>query len=1558
MSVGANAGLPDRRRQLLATLLREQQIKVSASERIPKRAAGSAMPLSYAQQRLWFLDQLSPGNSFYNIPVAIPIDTPIDTGVLQRCVDELVQRHETLRTSFDMLDGQPRQRVHERMQVEVRLIEVEGELAAERDEQVQRLATEEAVRPFDLGQGPLLRVRLLRLEPRRHLLLLTLHHIIADAWSIGVLWSELTTLYAAFAAGSASPLQELPIQYADFAIWQRDWLSGEVREKQIAYWRQRLQELPTLALPTDRVRPTIQSFRGDHVVVKLDATLTRALGMLSQQVEATLFMTVLAGFKALLMRYSGQTDVVVGAPIAGRDRAQLEGLIGFFVNTLVLRTDLGSDPSVLELIGLVRETALGGFAHAELPFEMLVEELQPQRDLSRNPLFQVTFQLFAASGAQEGSAKVPPVDVKRGTAPFDLSLSLWESAAGLQGVIEYSTDLYERASMVRLAGHLQTLLAGMVAQPQAKLSQLPLLTPGERRQLLVEWNATQAEYPQQCLHELVQAQARRDPEAVAVVFGEEQLSYGELEWRANQVAHWLHENGVQAETLVGLCVERSLEMVVGLLGILKAGGAYVPLDPQYPTERLRYMLEDANVALLLTQQALAPRIPKGNAKHLLLDQEWAQVAALPGDMPPPSESTPDNLAYVIYTSGSTGTPKGVMVPHRGLANVVQEQRRLFGLTPQSRVLQFAPLSFDASVFEVVMALANGASLYLACYEVLVSPSELMEFLAEHEISIVTLPPSFLAAQPVQDLPALETITVAGEPCPAELPLRWLRAGRRFFNLYGPTEDTIWTTCADCTDATTRPAIGRPIANTQVYVLDTQLQPVPCGVAGELYIGGVGLARGYLGRPQMTAERFIAHPFNNKAGERLYRTGDLVRYRADGQLEFLGRIDHQVKLRGFRIDLGEIEAVLAQHPAVAQVVAVMREDTPGRPHLVAYVLAQRGLVINTSELRRFMRERVPDYMLPTAWGVLEQWPVTPNGKIDRDALPQVNAQAEASYVAPRTPLERVLAQLWADALGIERVGVHDNFFELGGDSILSIQFMARANQTGLRLATKDVFEHQTIAQLALAVGQGQAHAEQGAMEGMVPLTPIQRWFFECRLDEPHHFNQAVLLPLESEPDAHAMNHALEELLRHHDALRMRFDRNADEAWVMDFEDAVGQPFFERHDLSTMTPRARRKAIQAHSTRLQASLNLSEGPLLRAALFDAGQDTSSRLLIVVHHLVVDGMSWRILLEDMQTAYDQLARGGKPRLPAKTSSFQQWSRKLLDHAGLNATNAEARYWLELVPSGCPSLPVDHKGVANAVAQSSNVSVSLSVAQTEALLHELPKRHRTGINDVLLTAVVQAFAPWTGRRSLLVDVEGHGREPIFDDIDLSRTVGWFTSFFPVHLDIGKASTTVAALKAVKEQLRTIPNRGISFGIARYLGPHDELRDAMRKLPRPEVVFNYFGMVSRAGVVDSATDDELMLGGLPVSPKNQRQHLIEINARVVSGRMEAKWTFATQVHFKTTIESLAQRFIGALQELIEADGTAAAGSLMPSDFPQARASQDDLEVLVRRISKTRPNDC
>jgi amino acid adenylation domain-containing protein len=903
----------------------------------------AAYPVSFAQQRLWFLDQLQPGSPFYNLPVAVRLQVPLSAALLERSLNECVRRHESLRTTFAVVNRQPCQVIAPELSVPLPVVDLRHLGRAERQAEAARLATAEARQPFDLATGPLLRARLVRLGRDDHVLLLAVHHIVSDDWSMGVLWKELAACYAAFAAGRPSPLPELPIQYLDFALWQRDWLQGEVLQRQVDYWSRQLADLPALQLPTDHPRPAVSGFRGAFLPVRLPPRLSAALRALSQREGATLFMTLLAAFQALLARYTGQRDIAVGSPIANRTRAELEGLIGFFVNTLVLRTSLEGDPTFRELLARVRAMALEAYAHQDLPFEKLVEELQPERDLSRNPLYQVVFQLFTPPTATQPGASLPMLEVKRGTAIFDLAFTLTDSAGGLSGGIEYSTELFEPATVERLAAHFQVLLEGIVADPDARLSTLPLLTPAERRRLLVEWNRTAAPVPDgPCVHELVSAQAARTPDAAAVVEGEHRLPYAELEARARALAGRLRALGVGPEVPVGVCMERGADLVVALLGVLHAGGAYLPLDPSYPAERLAFLVEDAAVPVLLTQPhlrtRLEPLVPAGTA--VLGPEETAPGAQGGRARPAGGGARPANLAYLIYTSGSTGRPKGVMVSHAGLRNLVAWHRREYRVAPGDRTTQVATPAFDASTWEIWPALAAGATLHVPDDATRAAPDALAAWLAAEAIDLSFLP-----------TPLAEAVLAA--PTPPGIRLRALLTGGDrltrvppqalpfpLVNHYGPTENSVVATRAPvevpAADAAA-PPIGRPIDNVRVYVVDRWMNPVPVGVPGELLIGGEGLARGYLREPALTAERFVPDPFGEEPGSRLYRTGDLVRHRPDGSLEFLGRLDHQVKVRGVRIEPGEIEAALRGHPAVADAVVVPREDVPGEPRLVAYVV---------------------------------------------------------------------------------------------------------------------------------------------------------------------------------------------------------------------------------------------------------------------------------------------------------------------------------------------------------------------------------------------------------------------------------------------------------------------------------------------------------------------------------------------------------------------------------------------------------------------------------------------
>jgi amino acid adenylation domain-containing protein len=1022
------------------------------------------LPLSFAQERLWFLDQLEGGSAQYNIPAALRLGGALDVDALERALGEIVRRHESLRTVFREVDGGAVQVIVPFAGFTLPVDDLSG-LHERAGEEVRRRAREDAARPFDLAGGPLFRAALLRLADEEHVLLLCIHHIVSDGWSAGVLHRELSALYAAFAAGEGDPLPPLPVQYADHAVWQREQLQGAVLDRQVGYWKERLAGAPALLeLPVDRPRPAVQSHRGARERFDLPRALLDRLQALGRGEGATLYMVMLGAFQLLLSKYSGSDDVVVGSPIAGRTRREVEELIGFFANTLVLRTDLGGDPTFRALLRRVREGTLGAYEHQEVPFERLVAELQPERSLGHAPLFQVMFILQNAdlSGAGLAGLRMAGVDAEVETTRFDLSLTAVPHDGGIRGALEYSTDLFDRSTVRRMLGHLQRVLEQVALDADVRLSRLELLSAEERGLVVEEWNRTSAEYPaDRCIHELFEAQAARTPDATAIRFAGAALTYATLDHAANRLANHLRGRGVRPESRVGICLERGPELVVAILAVLKAGGAYVPLDPAYPAGRLAFMLADSGAPLLLTRLPLPEGLLAEAAGVVCLDADRARIAAESAQAPA-AGVLPGNLAYVIYTSGSTGRPKGVLVPHRGLANVARGHARELGVQAGDRVLQFASPSFDASVFEMVMALATGATLVLGTRESLAPGPDLLRLLQDEGVTVATLPPSALAVLPPGELPALRTLMTAGEACPAELVERWAPA-RRFFNLYGPTEATIWSATAACTPGGGRPPIGRPVANTSAYVLDARGAPVPIGIPGELYVGGAGVTRGYAGRYALTAERFVPDPFSTEGGARLYRTGDRVRWLARGELEFLGRTDAQVKVRGFRIEPGEIEGVLRRSGGVADCVVVAREDVPGETRLVAYVVG----AVEAGALREHLRRALPEYMVPAAFVGLDALPVTANGKLDRNLLPAPDfAPAEARYVAPRTPTEAALAEIWAETLRLERVGVTESFFELGGHSLLATRVVSRVREAfGVEVPLRALFEGPTVAELA-------------------------------------------------------------------------------------------------------------------------------------------------------------------------------------------------------------------------------------------------------------------------------------------------------------------------------------------------------------------------------------------------------------------------------------------------------------------------------------------------------------
>lgn len=1979
------AHLSAEKRELVLKQLRKQrqQAATTAPSRLPvitPLPRTALMPLSFAQQRLWFIAQLEGGNVAYNCAPAFKLHGLLDRAALARSLAEIEERHEILRTTYPQQNGQAYQQINPpTFQLEECSLAMLDPAAQTAD--VQRLVLERAQHGFDLAVGPLWRALLVHLAPDEHVLLLNIHHICLDEWSLDIFFNELATRYAAHCQGKATNLPALTVQYADYAAWQRAWLTGATLNVELAYWQQTLRGAPTLLnLPIDYPRSAIERYRGEHHFFTLPQSLTDGLRQLAQQTGTTLFMLLEAAFALLLARYTGQEDIVVGTPITNRQHAETEQMIGFFVNTLVLRNDLAGNPTLRELLGRVRQMTLAAYEHQALPFELLVDTLQPERSLSYNPLFQVMF-VFLNKAQNElalDKVAVEPLDFAPPLAKFDIQLTLHEESEGMSGAWEYNTDLFAPTTIARWAEHFHVLLeaiaAGNAQGNNPRIGDLPLLPASERHQVLVAWNDTARDYPQdQRLHQWFEEQAERTPEAVAVVydFGDQdrtstldegrsddaplvdrqskivnQLTYRELNERANQLAHYLQALGVGPDTLVGICMERSLEMVIGLLGILKAGGAYVPLDPTYPPERLAFMLADAEAPVLLTQHHLQKRLPPMAAHLISLDSDWPQIAQQPR-CTPPSQVQSHNLAYMIYTSGSTGQPKGALNSHAGIVNRLLWMQEEYELTAQDRVLQKTPFSFDVSVWEFFWPLLVGATLVVAQPEGHKDPAYLIDLINRQAITTLHFVPSmlqqFIEAAAVTSCTSLRRIMCSGEALPFDLMQRTLtRLGAELHNLYGPTEAAVDVSYWPCTLETARAIvpIGRPVANTQLYIVDRTFQPVPIGVAGELLIGGVQVARGYHKRPELTAAKFIANPFGPPANPgQLYRTGDLARWLPDGNIEFLGRMDHQVKLRGFRIELGEIETVLAQHPAVQEAVVLAREDQPGSPKLVGYLVANQasletqaehvaqwqglyeetyaqtpqqaelafnlagwnnsftrepipahemaewvqatvteiqqlqpqrileigcgtglllarlapgcleywgtdysaealrhvarikavtpalhnvhlrqgmaddlsalpaahfdcvvlnsvvqyfpsvdyllqvlegalrvvkpggaiyvgdvrnlrllsafhtavqlyqaaadlaldqvqvraqqrrqdetellidpdffyafaarfpqiagveialkrghyqneltqfryqvvlqvaqptdwpqhqpaqprwseaewlptwtletlettladhlrqaiqteptqGLVIRNIPnrrvqaavqavevlgqvgagqvpfktagqlrshlaeqpdgvdpealwalaqtlpltvqltwsraagmmdayfapqpvgagaqslssgfttftrlapkaeskwqaytnnpllakvsrtlvpmLREWLPTKLPDYMIPAAFVVLDHLPLSPNGKLDRRALPAPDlAPASDALVLPRTPTESALAQIWQKVLGIDQIGIHNNFFWLGGDSLLAFQIMSQAQQAGIQLTLKDLFQHPTIAELSAAATQmnDALTAEQGLVTGSLPLTPIQQWFFAQQQPAPQHFNQAFLLNVAPDLSLTFLRQAVTQLLLHHDALRLRFEQHG-AVWQQTIAGEEADEPVEIVDLAALAPDEQQAALEEKANQLQASLNLTEGPLLRVAFFSLG--TTARLLVIIHHLAVDGVSWRILLEDLQQAYQQLAQGAPIQLPPKTTSYQAWATKLQQEGPARVAD-ELAYWRTL-PAAAP-LPVDYTQGDNSVASTETIWRQLAAPQTQSLLTVGLQAYTAQINDLLLTALACTLQSWTGQPDSFLHLEGHGREDLFEGIALARTVGWFTSLFPVYLQLPATADLAQVVAVIKGQLGQIPRRGIGYGILRYLDPATPLAAGAT----PQLVFNYFGQI------DQSTQGALFQGAAPESsgcahsPTGMRAHLLEVNCAVVEGELQIGWTYSANVHRQATVERLANTFLETLQRLL-----------------------------------------
>jgi amino acid adenylation domain-containing protein/non-ribosomal peptide synthase protein (TIGR01720 family) len=1520
------------------------------------------VPLSYSQQRMWFLWQMEPDSPAYNVGGMARLRGVLDVGRFEAALQALILRHETLRTTFPSVDGVPRQQVHAETGVHMDWTDFTALEAEAREWQVQQLADAQAHTPFDLETGPLLRACLAKTAEQEHYFVLTLHHIVTEGWAMDIFARELSALYEAFVDDRESPLAPLPVQYLDYSAWQRQWLESGERQRQLDYWTAQLgHEHPLLELPADRPRPPVQSHQGELYRFDLSDDLAARVRAFNAQNGLTLFMTMTAALAALLYRYSGQTDLRIGAPVANRIRPESEGLIGAFLNTQVLRCQLDGQMSAGELFEQVRHTVIDGQSHQDLPFDHLVEALQPPRSAAYNPLFQVMCNVQRWEFQQRRSLAGMTVEYLANDAratKFDLNLEVTDLDHRLGCCLTYSTDLFDEPRIARMAGHWRNLLEALIADPQQRLSELALLDAGEHAQLLESLGAEPGEHRlDQCIHQLFSEQALARPDAPALTFAGQTLSYAELDSRANRLAWMLRERGVGPQVRVGLALARSLEMVVGLLAILKAGGAYVPLDPEYPLDRLHYMIEDSGVGLLLSDAAmfealgdLPPTVGRWCTEH-----DAASLADYPASQPP-FISLAEHQAYLIYTSGSTGKPKGVLVSHGEIAMHCRAVIERFAMRPDDCELHFYSINFDAATERLLVPLLSGAHVVLRAQGQW-DAEDICSLIRTHHINVLGFTPSYgsqLAqwlATRNETLPVRMIIT-GGEALTGEHLLR-IRAAFKpsvFFNAYGPTETVVMPLASLAPDVLEEGLgsvpIGSVIGDRVAYILDADLALVPQGAPGELYVGGAGLAQGYHRRPGMTAERFVADPFAGNGG-RIYRTGDLVRQRADGLVEYLGRIDHQVKIRGFRIELGEIETCLLEHPSIREAV-VLALDAPSGKQLVGYLVsdvAEQGEA-QQAELREalkaHLKSQLPDYMVPTHLILLAGMPLTANGKLDRRALPAPDPELNSQqYVAPSNVLEATLAKIWCEVLNIGQVGLNDNFFELGGDSILSIQVVSRARQQGLHFSPRDVFQHQTVQTLAAVASRSeQVTAEQGMVSGESRLTPIQQWFFDTDIPQRQHWNQALLLQPATPLEPHRLEQALLAVIEQHDALRLRF-RNVAGQWRAEHQPIADTPVLWQVRVASMDKCA---ALFADA---QRSLDLEDGPLMRVLLVD-GPEGQQRLFMAIHHLLVDGVSWRVLLDDLQTVYRQLDAQQSVKLPAKTSAFKDWTARLQAYAGSESLREELAWWQAQLAGPTAQLPCEHPEGGRQNRHAQTVSVRLDSERTRQLLQQAPGAYRTQVNDLLLTALARVLCRWSGHASALIQLEGHGREALFDEIDLTRTLGWFTSAYPLRLtpsNSAEAEGLGASIKAIKEQLRAVPHKGLGYGVLRYLAD-DLTRRRMAGLPAAPITFNYLGQFDQTFAADALFHplDEAI--GAAHDAHAPLPNELSIDSQVYAGELVLRWTFSAERHDPQTINDLAQAYLGELHSLIEHCLRADVGGPTPSDFPLARLNQAQLDAL------------
>ncbi|MEO7585214.1 MAG: amino acid adenylation domain-containing protein, partial [Ferruginibacter sp.] len=1533
---------------LLANHLQQQQAELLPSMEVMPRP--EHIPLSFSQERLWFIDQLE-GSVQYHLPIVLTLKGQLNIEALSYSIKTIIARHEVLRTVMLEEDGQAYQMVKDTEGWDLTI----SNTSECENKSLPNLIQQIINAPFDLSKDYMLRAGLIITGKDEYILIATMHHIASDGWSMSIIVNEVVELYRSYEEDNQPVLPLLPVQYADYAIWQRKYLNGDILSKKLGYWKTKLKGVAALQLPADYPRPAVQSTNGAIATLRLNNELTGQLQAFSQQQGATLFMTLLAALKVLLYRYTGQQDICVGTAVAGRQQQELEGLIGFFINTIALRTELVGTVSFKDLLQQVKATTLEAYAHQDAPFEKVVDVLVTERDMGRSPLFQVMLVLQNTPDIEE--LRLGGVQLFRGvtglsiqtTSKFELTFNITDTPQGLNVTIEYCTDLFREETINRMAGHFNELLNAVVKTPEQSIGSLPMLGEQEKQQLLSEFNNTKSDHAgDKNLAKLFEDQVLKTPQDTALIFEDVQLSYQQLNERSNQLAHYLRTKGVKENSLVPLCIDRGVDMLTGILGILKSGAAYVPVDPEFPLERIRYLLEDTGAAVVVTNNKNFPIFEETRlAEIITMDGDSGLINAQPLDNLSISR-LPNHLAYVIYTSGSTGTPKGVMVEHGSLLSYLLNNKTNYINDSNGNTGSFIHLSytFDASLTAMFMPLLAGKAMVIGSGSSIdVFEDNNLEKYSPYDFIKIT-PAHIELLQPKMKMADGNLLTnklvIGGEALLMSRFNSFIEEGLNvtIVNEYGPTEATVgcsvysFETLDNNENINNNVPIGKPIDNVNLYILGESNELVPLGVTGELCIAGSGLASGYLNLDELTADKFVTNPFSKQAGTRMYKTGDLAKWLPDGNIEYMGRKDDQIKIRGYRIELGEIESVLLQSELVNQAVVIAKSNKDGSKRLVAYVVHVD--VFEKDTLMAFLASRLPAYMVPSQIVELEFLPLTTNGKIDRNALPDTDGSELLSnqYAPPRDKMERAFTQIWHELLQAERIGINDNFFELGGDSILTIQVVSRARRLGYDLKPKDLFIYQTISRLCTAIaerGDVEVVGEQGVLTGASGLLPIQKWWFEIDQPDLSHFNQSILLSINKNVNAAQLEEAIGLLTEHHDALRFRYTQEENN-WKQEYGEYKTNLIQE--DIQSLPKDLLASKITAIASEYQRSLDIKKGKLIRVAWMQTpSYETNNRLFIVIHHLAIDGVSWRILLEGLELLLNNLSVGEKAGLGPKTSSYRQWHHALENYGHQKHALSQVSYWAEATKSYY-SLPVDKAftGLVK-VKDIARHSVRLSSIQTSNLLQEVPRVYHTEINDILLAALAWTMTDWSGKDKIIIGLEGHGREDIDPSIDTSKTIGWFTSLYPLLLKLPVVKDGKNLIQSVKEQLRQVHDKGLGYGVLKYIIKAPSLNDTIQPW---DIVFNYLGQL------DNVMKESKWLSGAGESQGPERSDEIvvteklSVNSSVRAGELQLNWSYSTKHYNHETIKKLSAAYLSNLQLLIAhciEQQNAGGGIFTPSDY-------------------------